>query len=181
MRTRTSLRDATFAVVTFLWVVTTTTSGCASHRHAGSPSATPGDDKNVAILNIRSGEDRQAEIRSFDGVTFDVFSGRYAKPGHFRVPLQPGLHELRVVVPGPCTYYDGRPGPGSSLATMSFWARAGVQYEVTLASFPSQLFTLTQVHVYEVVKAPYEFRSVESNTSNEPDPFACPEGRGMAR
>jgi hypothetical protein len=155
--------------------------GCSSHQHAGSPSAAARDDERVAILNIHPGEDRQAKILSFDGVPFDAFAGHHARPGQFRVPLRPGMHEVRVVVPGPCTYYDGRPGPGSSLSNMRFSAKAGTEYEVTMASFPSQLFTLTEVHVYEVVKAPYEFRAVEQATSYEPDPSSCPNGRGMIR
>ena len=67
------------------------------------------------------------------------------------------------------------------LSNMRFSAKAGTEYEVTLASFPTQLFTLTDVHVYEVVKAPYEFRAVEQTTSYEPDPSSCPNGRGMVR
>jgi hypothetical protein len=50
-----------------------------------------------------------------------------------------------------------------------------------MASFPSQLFSLTEVHVYEVVKAPNELRAVEQATSYEPDPSSCPNGRGMVR
>ena len=176
-----SPRDTAFAMATFLLVAAIASIGCAPHRHAGSPSAAARDDERVAILNIHPGEDRQAKILSFDGVPFDAFTGRRAQPGHFRVPLRPGVHEVRVVVPGPCTYYDGRPGPGSSLSNMRFSAKAGTEYEVAMAFVPSQLFTLTQVHVYEVVKAPYEFRAVEQATSYEPDPSSCPNGRGISR
>jgi hypothetical protein len=166
---------------TFLLVAAIVSIGCASHRHAGSPSGAPRDSEHVAILNIHPGEDRQAKILSFDGVPFDAFAGRHAQPGQFRVLLRPGVHAVRVVVPGPCTYYDGEPGPGSSLSNLRFSAKAGTEYEVTLASFPTQLFTLTDVHVYEVVKAPYEFRAVEQATSYEPDPSSCANGRGMVR
>jgi hypothetical protein len=176
-----SPRDTAFAMATFLLVAAMASIGCASHRHAGSTSCAPRDDEHVAVLNIHPGEDRQAKILSFDGVPFDAFAGRHAQPGHFRVPLRIGVHEVRVVVPGPCTYYDGRPGPGSSLSTMRFSAKAGTEYEVTMVSIPTQLFSLTEVHVYEVVKAPYEFRAVEQAVTYEPDPASCPNGRGMVR
>lgn len=138
----------------------------------------PGDEK-VAILIIRPKEDAQASILSFDAAPFDAFVSQYVQSGPYRVPLPPGVHEVRVVVPGTCTYYDGSPGPGSFLSNMRFTAKAGRQYEVRLDSRPSQLFTLNAVHLYEGVKAPYEFRSVERLISVEPDPSSCPNGRGI--
>lgn len=174
-------RDAAYALVTFLWTASTPSIGCASPRLAASPSVAPNGDENMAVLIIRPGEDSQAHILSFDGVPFEAFVGPHLQTKQFRVPLSLGTHEVRVVVPGPCTYYDGSPGPGSSLSTMRFVAKAGVQYEVRLDSRPSQLFTYTTVHIYEVVKAPSELRSVEQPISNEPDLSSCPDGRGMLR
>ena len=173
--------DAACAAVISIWCAAAISIGCASQQLPASPYALQPGDENVAVLIVWPGEDSQAQILSFDGVPFEAFVGSHVQPGHFRVPVAPGTHELRVVVPGPCTYYDGRPGPGSSLSNMRFVAKAGAQYEVRLDSRPSQLFTLTSVHIYEVVKAPFEFRSVEQAISSEPDPSSCPNGRGMAR
>lgn len=141
----------------------------------------PLDDPNMATLNIRRGHDEQAEILSFDGSPFDLLVGHHPQVGNVRVPLRLGTHELRVVVPGPCTYYDGRPGPGPSISNLRFLARAGIQYEVTIISFPAQLFDVMQVHVYEVVRPNLEFRSVEEVVSNEPAPSSCVGGRGKAQ
>jgi hypothetical protein len=168
-------------LATLLLVVAVTAGGCVSPQPADSSRAAQRDDPRVAILNIRHGDDAQAQILSLDGAPFDSPTARHAQVDHVRVPLRPGTHELRVVVPGPCTYFDGRPGPGPSLAHLRFLARAGVQYEVTLVSFPTQLFTHTQVHVYEVVRAPHQFRSVEQVISNEPAPSSCPDHRGMVQ
>jgi hypothetical protein len=173
--------DTALALSTVLLVVAVLSGGCVSPRPADSPRAAARDDPRMAILNIHHGDDAQAQILSFDGAPLASLTGRRAQVGHVRVPLRPGTHELRVVVPGACTYYDGSPGPGPSLSHMRFLARAGVQYEVRLVSFPSQLFTQTSVHVYEVVKAPHQFRSVEQVTSNEPIPSACPDHRGMVQ
>jgi hypothetical protein len=159
-----SASDCAFAMAIFLLVAATTSIGCASQG---------------AILTIRPGDDHQAKILVFDGVPFAVFAGRHGRVGQFHVPLRPGVHELRVVVPGPCTYLDGRPGPGSSVRTMDFVARAGGHYEVTLAFFPGQLFDEAEVHVYEEVKAPDQVQSVETTTSYEADPSSCPKRRGM--
>lgn len=174
-------RDAACAMVIVLWGAFIYSLGCASHRPAASPSVAPTGDEPKAVLIVRPGEDSQAHIVSFDGVPFDAIVGSHVQPGQFRVPLSVGAHEVRVVVPGPCTYYDGSPGPGSSLSNMRFVAKAGVQYQVSLDSRPSQLFTQTSAHIYEVVNAPYEFRAVEQTISNEPDPSSCPDGRGMIR
>jgi hypothetical protein len=176
-----SLRDAALAIETALLVAAMTLSACASQRDIGSSAPPTRADQKVAILHIRGGEDRQAEIVSFDGVPFAAFVGRHARPGHFRVPLRPGVHDVSVVRPGPCTYYDGTPGPGSSRLNLRFTARARAQYEVTLVFFPSQLLTLTEVHVYEVLKRPGHVRSVEQVTSNEPVPSSCPHRQGMVR
>jgi hypothetical protein len=92
----------------------------------------------VAVLIIWPGEDRQAHILSFDGVPLGAFVGSRAQPGHFRLPLAPGMHEIRVVIPGPCTYYDGHPGRGRSRSNMRFTSKAGAQYEVRLDSRPNR-------------------------------------------
>lgn len=173
--------NAAFALVIWVCGGATISIGCASLRVPTSPYAAQSGDENVAILIVWPGEDSQAQILSFDGVPFGAFVGSRVQPGHFRLPVTPGMHEVRAVVPGPCTYYDGSPGRGSSLSNMRFLAKAGAQYEVRLDSRPSQLFTSTSVHIYEVVKAPYEFRSVEQSISTEPDPSSCPDGRGMVR
>lgn len=155
--------------------------GCAWPRGAASPYTVQLGDEKVAILIIRPGEDSQARILAFDGVPFGSFVGTHVQPTPYRVPVAPGMHEVRVFVPGPCTYYDGLPGPGSSFSNLRFMAKAGVQYQVSLDSRPSQILTSTSVHVYEVVKAPLQFRSVEETLSTEPDPSSCPHGRGLAR
>jgi hypothetical protein len=176
-----SPRDAAIALVLAFWGAATISTGCASHRLPVSPYTWQPGDENVAVLIIWPGEDRQAQILSFDGVPFAAFVGSRVQPGHFRIPVPPGTHEVRLVVPGQCTYYDGSPGPGNFLSNMRFVAKAGAQYEFRLDSRPSQLFTWTTVHIYEVVKAPYEFRSVEQPISSRPDPSSCPYGRGMVR
>ena len=132
-------------------------------------------------LILWPGKDKQAKILAFDGMPFDAFLASHARSGHARLSLVPGEHEVRVVVPGACTTFDGSPGPGSSLANLRFVAKAGAQYEIILESHPGQVFTTTWVRIEEVVKAPFEFRSVERIVSSEPDPSSCPRGRGMVR
>ncbi len=82
-----------------------------------------------------------------------------------------------MVVPGPCTYYDGLPGPGPSTSTMRFTAKAGTQYEISTQSFPSQLLTVTRVHVFQLQKTPNQVRIVEEVISTERDPSSCAKGR----
>lgn len=147
-----------FATVGFLLVALTTSSGCAA----------------ATTLEVRPGDDHQARILSFDGVPFDQFVGRRPSSGHYRVSLRPGEHQLRVVVPGPCATFDGRPGPGSSVSNLRFTAKQGGEYQVSLAFFPTQLFTEVELHVYEMVKAPNEVRAVEEVISREPDRDSCP-------
>jgi hypothetical protein len=93
--------------------------------------------------------------------------------------IRPGQHELRVVIPGMCTYYDGTPGTGSSIATMRFTATAGAQYEVNISSYPSQILTVNEVHVVQLLEDRYHERRVEKTVATERDPSSCPNGGGI--
>jgi len=174
-------RGGAFALAVFLWGAAMHTIGCAAHRGANSPYVVQPGDEKVAVLILWPGKDKQAKILAFDGIPFEAFLASHARSGHSRLSLVPGEHAVRVVVPGPCTDFDGLPGPGNSLANLRFVAKAGAQYEISLDSRPGQVLTTTWVHVYELVKGPFEVRAVEQLISSEPDPSSCPRGRGMVR
>lgn len=172
------LSDPIPSVTSLAFIVTMTSTACTLRRSVESSDYAVRAKPSVALINILQGEDRQAKIVSFDGVPFAAFASRYAQSGHYRIPIHPGPHEVRVVVPGPCTYYDGLPGPGPSLSTMRFIAKADTQYEISTQSFPSQILTVTMVHVLELQETPNQVRIVEEVTSTERDPSSCVNGRG---
>jgi hypothetical protein len=61
---------------------------------------------------------------------------------------------------------------------MRFIAKAGTQYEISTQSFPSQILTVTMVHVLELQETPNQVRIVEEVTSTERDPSSCANSQG---
>ncbi len=173
-----SLCNPILSFLSLASIATLTSTACSSRRPAESSDSAERAKPSVALINILQGEDRQAKIVSFDGVPFAAFAYRYVQPGRYRIPIDPGPHDVRVVVPGLCTYYNGLPGPGPSLETLRFIAKAGTQYEISMQFLPSQILTVTMVHVLELQETPNQVRIVEEITSTERDPSSCANGRG---